>query len=80
MAFREGSITNLDNIEEILPQKTGEQTEEILPQNMGEQIVHICLSADVAEDLSDTNVSEQEVTQSRELGERETTPQQIRQS
>ena len=47
---------------------------------MGEQIVHICLSADVAEDLSDTNVSEQEVTQSRELGERETTPQQLRQS
>ena len=30
-------------------------------------------------DLSDTNVSEQEVTQSRELGERKMTPQQLRQ-
>jgi len=28
-------LTCLDNIEEILPQKTGEQTEEILPQKTG---------------------------------------------
>ena len=58
-------LQDLDNIEKILPQKTGEQ------------IVHICLIADVRGDLSDTNVSEQEVTQSREFGKK-MTPQQLR--
>ena len=45
---------------------------------MGEQTIHICLSADVSRDPSDTNVGEQEVSQSSELGEEEMTPQQLR--
>ena len=59
-------LPGMDNIEEILPQKMGEQT------------VHICLSV-VPGDPSDTNVSEQEVTQSSELGEKKMTSQQLRQ-
>ena len=51
-----------------------DKTEEILPQKTGEQIVHICLSADMLGDLSDTNVSQQEVMQSREHGEKVITP------
>ena len=63
---------------EVLPSLNN--TEEILPQKMGEQIVYICLSADMLEDLSDTNVIEQEVTQSCEHGVKEMAPQQLRQS
>lgn len=67
MALREKVLPDLDNIEEILPQKTGEQT------------LHICLSVDVSGDPSDTNVGEKEVTQSSELGEKEKAPRQLRQ-
>ena len=59
-------LPGLDNIEEILPQKIREQT------------LHIFLSVDVLEDPRDTNVSEQEVTQSSELGANEMAPQQFR--
>ena len=52
---------------------------DILIQKRREQIVYIYLSVDVPGDLSDINVSEQEVTQSREL-EKKMTPQQLRQS
>ena len=45
----------------------------------GEQIVHICWSVYVIGDLIETNICEQEVTQSRELGEKKMTPQQLRQ-
>ena len=55
-----------EKIEEILPQKMGEQIKEI-PQKTGEQTVHICLNADVPEDSSDTSVGEQEVTQPSDL-------------
>ena len=44
-------VPGLEQIEEIL--MTGEQIEEVLPQKMGEQTVHICFSA---EDSSDTSV------------------------
>ena len=47
---------------------------------MREQTVHICLSADVPEDSSDTSVGEQEVTQPSELSENEMTPQQLKRS
>ena len=74
MALREEVLPGLEKIEEILQQNTGEQikeillqnigeqTEEILPQKTGEQIVHICLTAAVPEDSSDTSVGDQEVT------------------
>ena len=47
---------------------------------MREQTLHICLSADVPEDSSDTSVGEQEVTQPSEPSENEMTPQQLRHS
>ena len=56
-------LPGLDNIEEILLQKMGEQT------------IHICLSAGMLENPSDINVDEQEVTQLSELGEKEMTTQ-----
>ena len=62
-------LSDLDNIEEILPQKTGEQT------------VLICLSADVPEDPNDTGVGEQEVSQPSEPSkpsEKQRAPQQLR--
>ena len=71
-------LQDLDNVEKILLQNTGEQTKEILPQKMGEQIVHICLSADVPGDPSNTNDGEQEMTQLSEPSENEMTPQQLR--
>ena len=58
---------------------TGEKIEEILSQKTGEQAVHICLSADVPEDSSDTSVGEQEVTQPSESSEKQMAPQQLRQ-
>ena len=53
--------------------------EEILPQKMREQTLHICLSAYVPEDPSDTSVSEQEVTQPSKPSEKHRAPQQLRQ-
>ena len=61
-------LPGLDNTEEIPPQKTGEQT------------VHICFSANVPEDSSDTSIGEQEVTQPSEPSENEMTPQQLKRS
>ena len=71
-----------EQTEEILLQNTGEQreqTEEILPQKRGEQTVHICFSADVPEDSSDTSVGEKEVTQPSEPSDKQRSPQQLRQ-
>ena len=59
-------LLDLDNIEEILPHK------------LGEQIVHFFLNADVPEDPSDTDIGEQEVTQPSEPSENEMTPQQLK--
>ena len=84
MTLREGSITRLEQIEEILlteekieeilPRKMGEQIEEI-PHKTGEQTAHICLSADVPGDSSDNSVGEQEVTQPSKSSVKEMTPQ-----
>ena len=52
-------LSDLDNIEEILPHK------------MGEQIVHFFLNADVPENPSDNDIGEQEVTQPSEPSENE---------
>ena len=41
--------------------------------------IHICLSANVPRDPSDTDVSEQEVTQPCQPSEKEMTPQQLQQ-
>ncbi|CAH1449609.1 unnamed protein product [Lactuca virosa] len=45
---------------------------------MGEQTAHIWSSVDTPEDPSDTDVIEQEVTQTSDAGERETPPPQLR--
>ena len=50
----------------------------ILPQKTTEQTVHICLSSNVLEDLSDTGLGEQEVAQPSETSEKEKAPQQLR--
>ncbi|CAH1450104.1 unnamed protein product [Lactuca virosa] len=60
----------------VLPDS--ENIEEVLKQKMGEQTAHIWSSVDTPEDPSDTDVIEQEVTQTSNAGERETPPPQLR--
>ena len=48
--------------------------EEILQENTREQTTHIWSSVDAPENLSDTDVEEQEVAQPSEDGETETPP------
>nr|KAJ0189210.1 hypothetical protein LSAT_V11C800391990 [Lactuca sativa] len=59
-------LPDSENIEELLKQKTGEQT------------AHIWSSVDTPKDPSDTDVIEQEVTQTSNVDERETPPPQLR--
>lgn len=58
-------IQDSNNIEEILPKKIRKQTE------------HIWSSVDASKDQSDTNFTEQEVTQLNKPDQNETTPQQL---
>ncbi|KAI3500109.1 hypothetical protein L1887_35925 [Cichorium endivia] len=54
--------------------------EETLQRKMGEQTTHIWSSVDAPEDQSDTDNSEQEVTQPYDVTETETPPTQLRRS
>lgn len=60
----------------VLPDS--ENIEEVLKQKMGEQTAHIWSSVETPEDTSDTDVIEQEVTQTSDAGEREPPPPQLR--
>ena len=60
----------------VLPNQNN--IEEILQQKMGEQITHTQPNVDVSEDSSDIDVDEEEMIQSSESVEKETSHQQLR--